>query len=350
MKRRSFLASVAALSAASRNATGVSAAAARVAPAPHTPICPVNNEVVNVRCAPYSAKGDGIADDTRAFTVARSASNTIYVPPGVYNVHGFDGAGASIIGAGRGVTAIQGDGDLITNAVEFNIERVTIRNVKVRGKLISVGPGPDTGRTTFRDIEFGMAASHVYADRACVDWSFENCRFNDASDVSRYIKSAWALKEIGCYSWYNLVGLKVTGGMTLVSIGCVYEFNSSQAIILSAANSGGINNVMFQGTHFESNGNANLTETVRLETVVAERIRNVAFNSCTFLALKGKEHVYAYAGAGGTIARISFRDVFASERLMNSGFSPTLDNVEFNVGSPPSDALVVESLLERIRR
>jgi hypothetical protein len=302
-----------------------------------------------VRSAPYNAKGDGVTDDSRAFTAAKAASNTIYVPPGVYRIARFDGSDVTLRGAGRRVTTIQGDGDLVINAMRFNLERVTIRNVQRRGKLVSIAAGPDAGRSRFVDVEFDMAANHVHADRVCVDWSFQDCVFNDASDVSRHFKTAWALKEIGCYSWYNLVGLRITGGTTISSFGCVYEFNKSQAVILSATAGGTINNVIFEGVHFESNGNVNHTESVRLETVAAERIRNVAFSSCAFMALKGAHHVVATAGGGGNIARVSFRDVFASANLMNAGFAPIFDNVEMNTDTPPVDALVVESLLAKVQ-
>ncbi|MGI8509538.1 MAG: glycosyl hydrolase family 28-related protein [Gemmatimonadaceae bacterium] len=305
---------------------------------------------MSVKSAPFNAKGDGIADDTRAFTAAKAASNTIHLPPGVYKIAKFDGSNVSLVGSGRGVTTIQGDGDLVVNAARFNLERVTIRNTKIRGRLVSLGAGSDIDRSRFADVEFGMASSHVYAARVCVDWCFENCRFNDASDTSRYLKGAWAFKEIGCYSWYNGVGLRINGGTTISSLGCVYEYNTSQAVILSAEARGTINNILFQGTHFESNGTHGGTESVRLETVAPERIRNVAFNSCAFLSLKGAQHVYATAGGGGNIARISFRDVFASDKLINAGFAPIFDNVEMNTGSPPADALSVESLLSSVQR
>lgn len=351
MQRRFFLGALAALVAPTHDASPqtLEETCSRSLPVPNseTGTC---NGIVNVKSAPYNAKGDGVTDDTRAFTAAKTDTNTIYLPPGAYKIAGFDGSDVSLVGAGRGVTTIHGDGDLITNAARFNIERVTIRNLKVRGKLISLRGGADTGRSKFVDVEFDKAANHVYADRACVDWYFESCRFNDASAISRYFKAAWAFTEIGCYSWYNLVGLKIAGGMTISSFGCVYEYNSQQAVILSAADGGGINNVLIQGAHFESNGNVRSTESVRLETLAPERIRNVAFSSCTFLRLKGTQHVYASALGGGNIARVSFRDVFASDSLMNAGFNPTFDNVEMNTGSPPADAIVVEALLQKLQK
>lgn len=350
MERRSFLAVLGALIAPERCDSPREAAfkAPDLSSPDHAPFDPCCGNL-SVKSAPFNAKGDGIADDTHAFAAAKAVSNTIHVPPGVFRISRFDGSNVSLVGSGRGVTTIQGDGDLVVNATRFNLERVTIRNTKTRGKLVSLGGGPNIERSRFADVEFGMAASHVYVDRVCVDWLFESCRFNDASNVSRHLKAAWALKEIGCYSWYNSVGLRITGGTTISSVGCVYEYNTRQAVILSAEAGGTINNVLFQGTHFESNGTRGGTESVRLETLAAERIRNVSFTSCTFLALKGAQHVYATAGGGGNIARISFRDVFASDKLINAGFAPVFDNVEMNTGVPPGDALAVESLLSRTR-
>ena len=353
MKRRTFIAAVGAMATRKRGAESAE---------PATPIdsntgersekveAPGSDGVVNVRNAPFNAKGDGVTDDTRAFTAAKKASATLYVPPGIYKLSHFDGSNLTLRGAGRGATAIIGDGDLVTNAVNLSLADVTLHNNRTRGKLVSLAPGPDAARSSFNDVAFGAATHHVYADRVCVDWVFRDCTFNDSSDASRHFKSAWAFKEFACYSWYNLIGLRITGGGTLASFGCVYEFNRAQAVILSAIKGGTINNVLFDGTHFESNGSLGHTESVRLETVAAERIRNVAFRSCTFMDLKGPQHVHVSAGAGGNVARISFRDVFSSDSLINPGVAPTFDNVEMNTGEPPPDALIVEALLDRIRR
>ena len=66
----------------------------------------------------YGAVGDGVADDTAAFTAALAASTAVYVPPGTYKITSTLTVpnNTSLIGAGRGTTRLQKffNGDMMT--------------------------------------------------------------------------------------------------------------------------------------------------------------------------------------------------------------------------------------------
>jgi hypothetical protein len=295
----------------------------------------------------WGAVGDGTTDDTAAFRRALAAGSPLAVPAGTYVVRGLDVAGARLTGDGRGATVLTAPtGDVLVNAVGVALERLSIRQpsfVAGGGRLVSVPNGGDTGASTFNEVDFKGGTHHVHADRVCVDWSFERCVFNEAATCSRFFRSAWAYKEFNCYTWYNGVGLQIEGGASINVYGSVFEYNARQAVVLRAADAAHeLSQVQFNGVHFESNATASRAEAVLIEVASATRVRSIAFNSCAFYAPQGREFVRAAASGGGNIARVSFRDVYARGNLINAGAvgSLVLDNVEFNQGSAPRDAIV----------
>jgi hypothetical protein len=77
-----------------------------------------NDRVAYVNVKTYGAIGNGVADDTAAFTAAMAASTAIYVPPGNYKITSTLTVpnNTSLIGAGRGTAKLQKffDGDMMT--------------------------------------------------------------------------------------------------------------------------------------------------------------------------------------------------------------------------------------------
>lgn len=67
-------------------------------------------QAVNVRAAPFGAKGDGRSDDTAAIQAALDANEAVYIPAGVYCVDPRRGlrvrTGTHLFGAGRAATIL----------------------------------------------------------------------------------------------------------------------------------------------------------------------------------------------------------------------------------------------------
>lgn len=269
----------------------------------------------------YGAVGDGIADDTAAFVAAFADSNKIFVPAGIFKVEDLNINSRTIVGAGRGTTILQGSGDVLIEAEYSRLSNFTLRNWGIRGKLISLNAiGGATGRAAFHNMEFGTAAYHVYAPRTCVDWSFSDCRFNDANVASLWFDETWALTLSECYSWYNKIGFRTTGGTTVKFMGCVFEYNTEQAIYLTDESPSGLNAVSFFGTHFEGNGSDG-TEQIFLQAVNNGRLRNINFYGVRFDwgGTTPQPHHIETEDGPGTIQKVSFTDCFANGKVIDEG-------------------------------
>lgn len=293
----------------------------------------------------HGADPTGATDSTADFAAALAVDGAAEVPPGTYLVSGLSLNNKQLYGHARDQVIIEGNGDIFTDVQHGELHRMTVRNKTElgRGKLLSLGSATSVNRTRFVDVEFGKAAYHLYSSFDSVtDWAFIDCRFSDATTMSRYLKSVWSYKERNCYTWYNKKGLKIEGGSSIEISDSIFEYMDEEAVILSA-NGNPINQIKFAGCHFEGNGNVVAGPDVKLETITAHRIRSVLFNGCAFYVPTGSYHVTASPGGSGNIGKVAFRDCFTNGDLMASSASltepPVFDSVEFNTGALPTDAL-----------
>jgi hypothetical protein len=318
-----------------------------------------NNAVANVK--DFGAIGDGIADDTPAFVLAKAASGgRIYLPKGTYNISGFDGSGITISGEGREVTTITGPGDLITNfgtaQGRCRLEHLSITNgALTKGKLVSLASGA-AQRSAFVNVDFGAAAYHVSAPTAiCVDWYFEGCRFQGATARSRDFGYVTTYREFGCYTANNAEGLRITKG-DKIGVDGTFEYNTGYALnFLVADTAVGLHSVTVNG-YFERNGVLNPdTSTsgpdINVEATAAVSIRNITVEHSRFAsAISGgltrppvNMRIVSFAGA--SIQRLTFSDVYSeATQLCTNGFTPQVRQVEMSVGSYPTDAVVLDQV------
>lgn len=175
-------------------------------------------------------------------------------------------AGKAIYGHGRleGQTLISGDGTIFKNTTsgEGRIVRdLAVANESTRGKLFHFALSAALGRIAFENVYFGKAMQHVYATGGfAVDWTFENCKFEDASSYSRFFDGGVScLKDIAVNctgTSYRHVYLSAESDayvMNVLSVGSIYE-GATNASWYILANTGDVYSADFHGCHFENNG------------------------------------------------------------------------------------------------
>ncbi|QDT64240.1 right-handed parallel beta-helix repeat-containing protein [Calycomorphotria hydatis] len=124
-------------------------------------------EIINIQSAPYSAKGDGEADDRPAFAKALTAANpgdVILIPPGKYRVVLTGGPlripqGVTLLGqAGKSVLLLKSNGNesayrsFLSPSSKVTVEGITIqRDSEFPCVLIPIPGG--TEEVTFRNCE-----------------------------------------------------------------------------------------------------------------------------------------------------------------------------------------------------
>lgn len=295
----------------------------------------------------WGATGNGVTDDTAAFVACKvsmvaSSAHSMALSPGAYKVSGFDVSNMVITGSSRFDTSIVGSGDLLTNAQLFRMEHLTIINTGARGNLVSLLGSSATAvqRSAFKDIEFGTAARHVYCQLIAVDWWFEDCRFNDADIRSRDFDYANAYREVGCYTWFNVEGLRIQRGENIKLDG-VFEYNTGFGVNFQVSDVGvGLYDVEI-ANYFESNGTTTLNGDVNIETTGAARIRNVFFRSASFAVSQAATNVRAVQGGGGNIQSLVFDNCVtdAATGLIGAGLAPQTRNcIYISTGADPADA------------
>lgn len=299
----------------------------------------MNNSGASVRTA-----------NSAALLAAAAASVRVKIPPGTLWIDpGIEvPAGLQLSGAGRQVTTIKGDGDLLKfTTASFGIPEFsdfTLANDVTRGKLVRTATGVDMGRVGWRNVDFGKSTHHLYTTDVIVNWEWRSCYFTDASVTSRLIYGMWACREFDCYTWFNAsAGLVVRGGASSSnsSHGSVYEQNGGNAVIIDAS-AGDILSWKFLDCHFEANGaNAGgAFADVLVMTSGAYKVRGVTFSGGGFyLPVTGQvQRVEVTAGGGGNIDKILFTGGFAvvgAVALCSASYSAvTIDSsVYFQTGS-----------------
>jgi hypothetical protein len=121
----------------------------------------ITNQEVNVKNSPYNAVGDGIVDDTAAFTLALSTGHTVIVPPGSYVLSSkltVTGSGQRIVGAGPHLTVLIPDG-FSDDVIEFSggnrgggVENLSVDGSAQTSDFVISVYGYD--RTNFKNLSF----------------------------------------------------------------------------------------------------------------------------------------------------------------------------------------------------
>lgn len=108
----------------------------------------VYKNVINIKVAPYSAIGNGVADDTAAITAALAAGKTIFFPAGVYRVTSsitlasqrqLIGEGCSSESGIRGATCFLRDFTGSTATIRVSAEDVTLIGIDIDNDLKGTG-------------------------------------------------------------------------------------------------------------------------------------------------------------------------------------------------------------------
>lgn len=245
-------------------------------------------ETVSVK--DFGAVGDGVTNDTAAFVSALATGKKIFLPNGSYYITTLTITGRTEIqGESRDGAIIQGDGDLIylsTINSSLHLSDLTLQNVTTRGVLVKVTYGSDLLESSFSRIHFKKAQYHIDTNRgfgpSIVDWRLSECRFIDASIVSRIYGAIWASTEDQCYTWFCNKGIQFNGNIATVRItNSVFELNGLEAIFVNLTTNATLRGLEFDSVHFEANGQTIATSDIVLNGDPATAIiENLTFINC----------------------------------------------------------------------
>ncbi|WP_162245367.1 MULTISPECIES: glycosyl hydrolase family 28-related protein [unclassified Rhodococcus (in: high G+C Gram-positive bacteria)] len=227
---------------------------------------------VNVKAAPYNAKGDNAADDTAAiaaaYTAAQQQNRPLYFPPGMFRVRTLPQFAnyATVFGAGADLTTIvhTSSGTLLTLK---DRQRVALKNMGI----FSQDPSSlavlldHCFRCSFDSVVFRgnhtpqsyprfLGQKGVSLINNTGGTSFVNCDFNNYGTAM----STTAIQSYiaNCKFTTNWIGLLGTGnnfasGMSIVNTEFVSDINAntttSHIIVDGRANDWWLTNVWFEG-------------------------------------------------------------------------------------------------------
>lgn len=261
-------------------------------------VTPTNYEfpVGNIRR--YGADPTGVALCNAALTEAKAVSKTVMIPAGTFRVEAYDLQDLRLIGCNSDganygtadVSVIQGSGDIFTNANNFSLEFLTIKNTSAGtpGKLISV-KDIDTSIGPIRNCRFLRANYHIYQSsttRTIVGAAISGCLFREALIYSRYYanQGLFQYSEIDCYTGPNKRGLFVQNTSTALIAASVFEFQDEGAVYVdnTVMFADAIKGLKFQNIHFEQNGNVTPSADVTIH--VTNSLSRIEFDCCGFYA------------------------------------------------------------------
>jgi hypothetical protein len=225
------------------------------------------NEYVSIM--DFGADNTGVALCNTALDLAKAKSTTVYLPRGTYRLEGYNLQGMRLvgdtpIGANYGVwnTVIEGSGDIFTDANNFSLYGLVIRNSTsgTAGKLLQI-KDIDTGIGPIENCVFLKATHHIYhssATRTIVGAAIRGCLFREATVYSRYYanQGLFQYSEYDCYTTANGRGMFIQSTSTGLIAASVFEFNDEGAVYVvnTASASPVIRGLKFQNVHFEGNG------------------------------------------------------------------------------------------------
>jgi hypothetical protein len=255
----------------------------------------INGEVANI--LDFGADPTGVSLCNSALTAAKAVCNTVYFPPGTFRIEAYNLQDLRLIGAGGigpnygvNTTIIEGSGDIFTDANNFSMSNLTIRNSSsgTAGKLIQV-KDIDTGIGPITNCQFLKAAYHIYhssATNTIVGAAIQGCLFREATVYSRYYANAglFQYSETDCYTQANKRGLFIKSTSTALISASVFEFQDEGAVYVvnTTVSSDVIRGLKFQNIHFEQNGNVTPSPDVTINVTLS--LSKVEFDNCGFYA------------------------------------------------------------------
>lgn len=134
---------------------------------------------VNVRM--FGAKGDGVADDTNAFTYALAFANTIFVPNGSYRITFVDiASNKTIIGESLAAKIYLTTGAAIKRPFNANgVSNVTIKTLSIMGEAGAMDNG------IYATTVFGLVLDNLYLEGITNhNITLDNCTRSKISNIS----------------------------------------------------------------------------------------------------------------------------------------------------------------------
>ena len=227
----------------------------------------------------FGAVGDGIADDTGAFTNAFAASRSVYVPEGTFKINSMITVpnNTHFYGAGNYASEIKPSASLTGAAIEFLgsvsvMENLYINGTNTTGVIgVRVANQVLSDYTTMNNIYIGnfngsngkglQVLNSVRANYYNVYTfaNFQNC------DIGSFSVSPAANNFPTIQSFYSCtfesatgsVGLNIRSGYEMAFHNCTFEGNYQAGVYIAPSDAGGIASqvfvVNFYGGHCEAN-------------------------------------------------------------------------------------------------
>lgn len=220
----------------------------------------------------WGADPTGTELSNAAFDAAKAARRTVNLSAGIYRIEGYMAEDLRLIGV-RAIganepesaqTVIEGDGDIFTDANNFSMQYLTIRNRRLPdgtrklGTLVSI-KSMNTGLGPFVSVHFDWANYHIYqasSVHAVVGLSIQDCRFTNAEVASRQFQGGLnRYSETSCYTTTNRAGLVFGSTSSTLIADSVFEYQEQEAIRVAITNpSATFFGLKLSNIHFEGNG------------------------------------------------------------------------------------------------
>lgn len=256
------------------------------------------------------------ATNTAAFIAALKTNKTVFVPRGEYRINQIDCIANSIgvvdiIGEFSTIKRVGGGATFYISAGSCNLklERINLSGDGA-GSSVHYDYPSATGKQVFRHCSFLNDQYGLNVEALAVAWITEDCTFNGLTNTAQYFsRGVWGCRFENNYTWYCNKGFYTNGGHGTSYRSSVFEYNSSEAVIIENNGPAGndITDFVFDSIFFESNAKDNAVPITRINTTFAARIRNIAFRNCYYtVPAQATYYCEVTAGASGSIYNVLF--------------------------------------------